>query len=149
MRNIFLSLKNNLAKFILPSIKIPISILSLNTLKNLMKIAIRTLLAVSFLVLTLSFQLTRTLSVTIRDELGNTVEGAKVTLYQKEDDYNKELNPVADGLTDAKGVVKFRDLTASTYFVLAKKDDKDNAGGGEQTGKLEPNRTNKVTIVIQ
>lgn len=114
-----------------------------------MKIAIRTLLAVSFLVLTLSFQLTRTLSVTIRDELGNTVEGAKVTLYQKEDDYNKELNPVADGLTDAKGVVKFRDLTASTYFVLAKKDDKDNAGGGEQTGKLEPNRTNKVTIVIQ
>ena len=32
---------------------------------------------------------------------------------------------------------------------MAKKDDKDNAGGGEQTGKLEANRINKVTIVIK
>lgn len=115
-----------------------------------MKTAIRTILAITFLIALASFQLIRTqLAVTIRDELGNTVEGAKVTLFEKEDDYNKEQNPLMDGVTDAKGVVKFRELKAVSYFVLAKKDDKDNTGGGEQTGKLEANRINKVTIVIQ
>jgi len=115
-----------------------------------MKTAIRTLSAVTFLLLMTNFQLIKTqLAVTIRDELGNTVAGAKVTLFEKEEDYNSEANPIVDGVTDAKGVVKFRELKATSYFVLAKKDDKDNAGGGEQTGKLEANRINKVTIVIQ
>src|SRR5438552_2811539 len=99
-----------------------------------MKTAVRTILAITFLIALASFQLIKTqLAVTIRDELGNTVEGAKVTLFEKEDDYNKEQNPLMDGVTDAKGVVKFRELKAVSYFVLAKKDDKDNTGGGEQT----------------
>lgn len=115
-----------------------------------MKAIFRTLVAVSFLLLTANFQIIKTqLAVTIRDELGNTVAGANVTLFEKEEDYNAETNPVISGVTDAKGVVKFRELKATSYFVLAKKDDKDNAGGGEQTGKLEANRINKVTIVIQ
>jgi hypothetical protein len=33
--------------------------------------------------------------------------------------------------------------------VIARKGDKDNSGGGEQTGKLEANRINKVTIIIE
>ena len=115
-----------------------------------MKAIIRTFVAVTFLLMTTNFQIIKTqLAVTIRDELGNTVEGAKVTLFEKEEDYNNETNPVMDGVTDAKGVVKFRELKAISYFVLARKGDKDNAGGGEQTGKLEANRINKVTIVIQ
>lgn len=117
---------------------------------TIMKTTIRTFVAVAFLLMMTNFQIIKTqLAVTIRDELGNTVEGAKVTLFEKEEDYNSETNPVMDGVTDAKGVVKFRELKAVTYFVLAKKGDKDNAGGGEQTGKLEANRINKVTIVIQ
>ena len=44
---------------------------------------------------------------------------------------------------------KFKDLKAISYFVLAKKGDKNNFGGGEQTGKLEAKRINKVTIVIE
>ena len=115
-----------------------------------MKAIIRTFVAVTLLLMMTNFQIIKTqLAVTIRDELGNTVEGAKVTLFDKEEDYNAETNPVMDGVTDAKGVVKFRELKAASYFVLAKKGDKDNAGGGEQTGKLEANRINKVTIVIQ
>ena len=115
-----------------------------------MKTAFKTLIAVSFILLLASFQLIRTqIAVTIRDELGNTVEGAKVVLYEKEEDYNTETNPVGEGITDAKGVVKFRELKAISYFILAKKDEKDNSGGGEQTGKLDANRINKVTVVIQ
>jgi len=89
------------------------------------------------------------LTVTVRDELGNTVEGVTVQLYENEEGYKTEKNPAAEGLTDKKGVVKFKDKKAISYFVLARKGDKDNAGGGEQTGKLEEKKFNKVTIVIQ
>lgn len=89
------------------------------------------------------------LTVTVRDELGNTVEGAMVKLYENETDYNSEKSPAAEGTTDPKGVVKFKDIKAIIYYVLARKGDKDNAGGGEKTGQLEAKKFNKVTIVIQ
>ena len=89
------------------------------------------------------------LTLTVRDEIGNTVQDANVKLFEKEDDYVAEKNWVTEGTTDEKGVVKFKNLKAIPYFVLAKKDDKDNAGGGEQTGKLEEKKFNKATIVIQ
>jgi uncharacterized GH25 family protein len=89
------------------------------------------------------------LTITVRDEVGNTVEGAAVKLYEIEADYNAEKNPAQEGTTDAKGVVRFKNLKGIPYFVLARKGDKDNAGGGEQTGKLEEKKFNKTTIVIQ
>jgi len=46
------------------------------------------------------------LTITVRDELGNTVEGVSVKLFTKEDDYVKEKNQIEEGATDAKGVVK-------------------------------------------
>lgn len=96
------------------------------------------------------FQLIKTtLHITVRNDLGNTVEGATVRLFENEDDYAKEENVAAEGATDAKGVVKFKDLKAIPYYVLVEKDDLNNFGGGEQTGQLEAKRINKVTIVIQ
>ncbi len=89
------------------------------------------------------------LTLIVRDEVGNTVEKANVKLYEKEEDYTKEQNAVAEGDTDEKGVVKFKDLKAIPYFVLVRKGDKDNAGGGEQIGKLEEGKFNKATVVIQ
>jgi hypothetical protein len=98
----------------------------------------------------LSFQIIKTqLTVTVRDELGNTVEGAKVQLFEKEEDYTAEKNVAAEGVSDKKGILKLKDLKAISYFVIVRKDDKDNAGGGERTGKLEAKKINKVTIVIQ
>jgi hypothetical protein len=97
-----------------------------------------------------SFQLIKTsLNVTVRDEVGNTVEGATVQLFEKEEDYTKEVNVAAQGVTDKKGYIKLKDLKSISYYVIVRKDDKDNAGGGEQTGKLEAKKINKVTIVIQ
>jgi hypothetical protein len=108
------------------------------------------LAAIGFLMLTLQFQIIKTqMNVTIRNELGNTEDGVTVQLYETEDDYKAEKNAAAEGLTDEKGVAKFKDLKAISYFVLAKKGDKNNFGGGEQTGKLEAKRINKVTIVIE
>jgi hypothetical protein len=115
-----------------------------------MKTSIVPILALG-LILTLSaFQIIKTqLNVTIRNELGNTEEGVTVQLYEKEEDYKAEQNAVAEAVTDAKGVAKFKDLKAISYFILARKDDKNNFGGGEQTGKLEAKRINKVTVVIE
>ena len=98
----------------------------------------------------MSFQIIKTqMQVTVRDELGNTSEGVTVQLFEKEDDYKDEKNVAAEAVTDKKGVAKFKDLKAISYFVLARKGDLNNFGGGEQTGKLEAKKINKVTIVIQ
>lgn len=97
-----------------------------------------------------SFQIIKTqLTVTVRNELGNTEEGVKVQLFETEDDYKTEKNVAAEAVTDKKGNAKFKELKAIPYFVIARKGDKDNSGGGEQIGKLEPNRINKSTLVIQ
>lgn len=112
---------------------------------------VSTLIIVFGLFLVVSgFQLIKTqLNVTVRNDLGNTVEGATIKLYEKEEDYKNETNAVAEGMTDEKGVAKFKELKAISYFVLVEKEDLNNFGGGEQTGKLEAKRINKVTIVIQ
>lgn len=89
------------------------------------------------------------LTVTVRDELGNTVEGASLKLYLKEEDFTKEVNQVAETTSDKKGVAKFNKLKPESYFILARKGDKDNTGGGEKIGKLEEGKFNKVTIIIQ
>jgi hypothetical protein len=81
------------------------------------------------------------LTLTILDEIGNQVPGATVTLYETEADYLAEKNK--------KGIVKFKDLKAIAYFVIARKGDKDNSGKGEQVGKLESNKFNKANIVIE
>jgi hypothetical protein len=89
------------------------------------------------------------LNLTVRDELGNTVAEATVTLYETEANYTEEKNPAASGTTDAKGVVKFKELKAIPYFVIVRKGDLDNAGAGEQIGKLEANKINKATVIIR
>ncbi len=103
------------------------------------------------LVLLLSgFQIIKTtLHITVRDELGNIAEGATVQLFETEDDYLKEVNVVAEATTDKYGIAKLKDLKAIAYYVIVRKDDKDNSGGGEKTAELEAKRINKVTIVIQ
>lgn len=115
-----------------------------------MKPPVRILFVLAIVILVSSFQLIKTyLNVTVRDELGNTVAGATVQLFEKEEDYTKEENVAIEGVTDNKGVLKLKDLKAISYFVIVRKDDKDNSGGGEQTGKLDEKKINKITIVIQ
>jgi hypothetical protein len=112
-------------------------------------IRISTLL-ILLLAATSAFQLLKTsLGITVRDEVGNIVTGATIQLFETEDDYQQEQNVVAEGVTDDKGYYRFKEVKAISYFVIVRKDDKDNSGGGERTGKLDEGRINKVTIVIQ
>lgn len=110
----------------------------------------KTLAFLSLIVLLSGFQIIKTtLHITVRDELGNIVEGASVQLFETEDDYLKEQNVAAETTTDKYGIAKLKDLKAMAYYVIIRKDDKDNSGGGERTAELQAKRINKVTIVIQ
>jgi len=90
------------------------------------------------------------LRISVLDDAGNVEEGAKVTLYKTQQDYDKEENPVAPAqLTNNKGFVIFRSLENRIYYVTVTKGDKDNVGGSTQTGELKPNVLNKVNIIIE
>ena len=89
------------------------------------------------------------LKVTVIDNLGNFVEGADVTLYGSEDDYNSDSNPIAGPFkTDKKGRVTFKGLAAQSYYIDAKSGDKSNMGEGVKTAVLQEGRINKVNTVI-
>jgi len=100
---------------------------------------------------TASAQILKTsLEITIRDRLGNTVEGAKVQLFKSADDYQNETNPVTEvELSDRKGRVLFKNLESKPYYVNAQKGDENNYGDGEMVDTLVENRKNKVTIIIR
>lgn len=89
------------------------------------------------------------LTLTVRDDLGNAVEGAIVKIYETEKDYLAETKVFMEDVTDKKGIVKFKKLEGKSYFLLVRKDDMDNTGGGEQIGKLEEGKFNKATVIIQ
>jgi hypothetical protein len=90
-----------------------------------------------------------TLQITIRNELGNTEAGAKVTLYKSEEDYNASKNPAFESqTTDAKGKVTFEGVEPIIYYIQAEKGDRDNSGAGEKTPKLDEKKINKITIII-
>lgn len=115
-----------------------------------MKRIIISLLVATVMLSTSGFQIIKTtLNITVRNDTGNTVEGATVRLFETEADYKNETNVAVEGSTDAKGVVKFKELKPIVYYVIAEKGDQDNSGGGERTERLEGKKINKVTIIVQ
>ena len=89
------------------------------------------------------------LRVTVIDGLGNYVENASVSIYEKEADYLASKNAVATMKTDKKGRVTFKEVKPIAYFIEAKKDDMSNNGEGVKTGELSEGRFNKVNTVIE
>lgn len=88
------------------------------------------------------------LHVTVRNELGNLVEGAKVQLFASKEDYEVTKNAVATKTTNEKGIAVFSDLEEKVYFVNAEKGAANNFDAGAKTDTLRQSRTNKVTIII-
>ncbi len=89
------------------------------------------------------------LQVTVRNDLGNAVEGATVTLYKTQTDYENNENPVQSGETDEKGKIIFKELFPVSYFMDARKGDLNNDGRGVQTTKLIAKKKNMVATIIE
>jgi uncharacterized GH25 family protein len=91
-----------------------------------------------------------TLRITVMDDLGNRVIGATVLLYETEEDYNKNENPVGTSYsTNEKGMVTIKELKAQVYFINVEKGDMNNYSTGVQIGPIESGKKNKATIIIQ
>ena len=88
------------------------------------------------------------LHVTVRNELGNLEEGAKVALYINKTDYEASKNQIAVKATNEKGVAVFSDLDEKVYFVNVEKGAANNFDAATQTDTLKASRVNKVTIII-
>lgn len=89
------------------------------------------------------------LRITVLDELGNVVPDAEVTLYATQNDYKNETNPVQPtAKTDRKGRALFKKLNADQFYVIVRKGDRDNSGGGEVISNLEKGKLNKANVVI-
>ena len=89
------------------------------------------------------------LKITVIDPLGNVVEDAKVMLFANKADYLKEVNEVQPfKLSNAKGQVTFKKLQPKSYYILVRKGDLSNAGGGEIVDTLEKGKLNKANVVI-
>ena len=102
--------------------------------------------------LSFSFQslLKTSLEITVRDRLGNTVEGVEVILYKTHPDFQSEENPVSEALkTSKKGKVLFKELESIQYYISAVKGDDNNYGDGEMVDTLVEGRRNKVTLIIR
>jgi hypothetical protein len=104
--------------------------------------------ALFVLLASFSIILKTSLNVTVRDETGNLVPGASIKLYSNRENWEKEVNHFAEGVTDEKGLFKFKEVNQLNIFILVRKEDKDNTNGGEQT-KLEDGKINKITVIIQ
>ena len=118
-------------------------------MKNIFVIPVMFLL-LSFVGPQSSLQILKTqLVVTVLDDLGNIEKGARVTLYENEEDYNKLQNPVLPSeLTNEKGKVRFIGLKPKPYYVAAKKGANDNFLRGEKTKALLKGKLNKINVII-
>ena len=89
------------------------------------------------------------LQVEVRNDLGNSVQGAIVTLYKTQADYENNENPVQSGETDEKGRIVFKELDPVSYFVDARTEDLSNDGRGVQTTKLIAKKKNLIATIIE
>lgn len=99
-----------------------------------------------------SFQslLKTSLEITVRDRLGNTVEGVEVIIYKTHSDFQNEENQVTESQeTSKKGKVLFKELETIQYYISAVKGDDNNYGDGEMVDTLVEGRRNKVTLIIR
>lgn len=114
------------------------------------RLAFFSLVLLGLLAFTPSQVLNTSLRLTVINELGNPVEGARVTLYNNQEDYRQEQNPVTETqISDKKGRVRFGKLEPKVYYILAEKDGMSNAGAGVQTGELQSGRINKSTVIVE
>lgn len=103
---------------------------------------------VSALVLTSTQVLKTQLQVTVLDNIGNIQSGAKVTLFETEEDYNNSKPALPMQVVNKKGKTRFVGLKAIDYFVYCEKGKKNNMFHGEKTGELQKGRINKVNLII-
>ncbi|WP_370089523.1 carboxypeptidase-like regulatory domain-containing protein [Ekhidna sp.] len=89
------------------------------------------------------------LLITVLDVSGKLVEGATVSIYSSEEDYQSRTNKLIEGKTDKKGRFQYKGLDTKPYFLDIKKDNLKNSEQSANTGVLSEERFNKFLITIK
>jgi hypothetical protein len=92
---------------------------------------------------------TTNLQITVKDNLGNSITGATVSLFVDSSDYANGTNSVANSISDASGNVKFTNLSTIKYYFLAKSNCENNFNSGNVLANpLTQNATTNATAII-
>lgn len=89
------------------------------------------------------------LKVKVLDDLGNKIHGAKVQLFNNEEDYRRERNVVKTEYTEKNGKASFSGLKPKVYYMLVEKEGLNNNGGAVRTDTLKTWIINNATVIIQ
>ncbi|MTI30847.1 carboxypeptidase regulatory-like domain-containing protein [Xanthovirga aplysinae] len=89
------------------------------------------------------------LKITVLNDMGEAEEGTKIQLFETEQDYNKESNPVNTRYTNKRGKTTFGKLRPTVYYILARKEGMNNDLGAVKTDTLREGLINKVTVIIR
>ncbi len=89
------------------------------------------------------------LEITVINKYVVPVEGAAVSLYTSENDWEAKHNPVRTMETDFAGTVLFEDLEELKYYFYVEKDSLDNLGDIAATkDSLQIGRKSEVLVKI-
>lgn len=88
------------------------------------------------------------MKIFVVDENSAIIAGATVIVYGSFEDYKKEVNAIATGVTNKKGSVEFKNLEEKKYYLQVKKGDLNNNGGDNETDVLHLNGKNRFEIMI-
>lgn len=89
------------------------------------------------------------LKVHVISTKGEVIQGAKVQVFENQNDYNKHVNAVGSESTDAKGNCRFFNLKPQAYYIIAEKGDMSNMFHSDKTKVLNKGKTNKIIVVIE
>ena len=94
-------------------------------------------------------------TITVKDiDTYETIDGITATLYKTFEDWDNETNPVAQAETNSEGVVTFKGLEPTTYYVYLDDGYYDNTFGYEdeskiKIGPLQAHKNNEYILYVE
>lgn len=90
------------------------------------------------------------LNIAVKNELGNTVSGATVTLYLNKMDYQNKANPVKSAITNEDGIALLAFLEPLAYYIYVEEGCQNNTYGGVALqNEINYGTTTYSTIIVQ
>lgn len=85
------------------------------------------------------------MEIVIKDQTGQLVQGAIVTLYLLQNDWNQKVNAVQTLTSDSKGTAMFTELDEKVYYFLAEKGALNNVLGVSYFA--QPLKVNEIRVI--
>lgn len=85
------------------------------------------------------------LEIGVKDNTGQPVSGAVITLFLTQDDWNKKVNAVQTMSSDSKGTALFKDLEEKVYYFLVEKGTQNNVLGIAYFA--QPLKINEIRVI--